>query len=134
MAYELRNTTTGEDMRMLHREWELLLVLAERYDWRPAKGRNYARGGRFFHMDAVRMSAALSRALLEIPHSYADGYTEQERLRAAPLRELRAHPSVEQSDPLIYFSGPGRDTLERFIRIASGAFEVRPSSGFSGQF
>jgi hypothetical protein len=134
MAYDLRNTTTGEDMRMLHMEWELLLVLAERYGWRPAKGRNYVRGGRFFHMDAVNMSAALSRALLEIPHSYADGYTEEERLRAAPLGELRDHPSVEQSDPLIYFSGPGRDMLERFIRIASGPFEVRPSSGFSGQF
>ena len=134
MAYDLRNTTTGEDMRMLHMEWELLLVLAERHVWRPAKGRNYVRGGRFFHMDAVNMWAALSRALLEIPHSYADGYTEEERLRAAPLRELRAHPSVEQSDPLIYFSGPGHVTLERFIRIASEAFEVRLSSGFSGQF
>jgi hypothetical protein len=134
MAYELRNTTTGEDMRMLHREWELLLVLAERYGWRPAKGRKYARGGRFFHMDAASMSAALSRALLDISHSYADGYTEEERLRAAPLRELRARPSVEQSDPLIYFSGPGRVTLKRFIGVASGAFEVRPASGFSGQF
>jgi hypothetical protein len=134
MAYELRNTASGEDMRMLHREWELLLVLAERYGWRPAKGRNYARGGRFFHMDAVNMSATLSRALLDIPHSYADGYTEEERLRAAPLRELRDHPGVEQSDPLIYFSGPGRVTLERFIGIASGPFEVRPSSGYSGQF
>jgi hypothetical protein len=92
MAYELRNTATEEDIRMLHREWELLLVLAERYGWHPAKGRNYARGGRFFHMDAVGMSAALSRALLDIPHSYADGYTEEERLRAAPLRELRPTP------------------------------------------
>jgi hypothetical protein len=134
MAYELRNTATGEDMRMLHREWELLLVLAERYGWRPAKGRDYARGGRFFHMDAVGMSAALSRALLDISRSYADGYTDEERSRAAPLRELRARPSVEQSDPLIYFSGPGRSTLERFISIASGTFEVRPSSGFSGKF
>ena len=119
---------------MLTREWELLLVLAERYGWRPAKGRNYGRGGRFFHMDAVGMSAALFRALVDIPHSYADGYTDEERLRAAPFRELRPDPSVEQSDPLIYFSGPGRVTLERFIRIASGPFEVRPSSGFSGQF
>ncbi len=120
---------------MLHREWELLLVLAERYGWRPAKGRNYARGGRFFHMDAVSMSATLSRALLDIPHSYADGgYTEEERLRAAPLGELRPRPGVEQSDPLIYFSGSGRVTLERFIGIASGPFEVRPSSGYSGQF
>jgi LPXTG-motif cell wall-anchored protein len=85
MAYELRNTTTGEDMRMLHREWELLLVLAERYDWRPAKGRNYARGGRFFHMDAIRMSAALSRALLDIPYSYADkAETPQAKAKAAP--------------------------------------------------
>ena len=33
MVYELRNTATGEDMRMLHRKWELLLVLAERYGW-----------------------------------------------------------------------------------------------------
>ena len=95
MVYELRNTATGEDMRMLHRKWELLLVLAERYGWRPAKGRNYARGGTFFHMDAVRMSAALSRALLDIPHSYAHGYTEEERLRAAPLAELRTQPGVE---------------------------------------
>jgi hypothetical protein len=80
------------------------------------------------------MSAALSRAILDILHSYADGYTDEERLRAAPLRESRARPSVEQSDPLIYFSGPGSDTLERFIGIASGPFEVRPSSGYSGQF
>ena len=80
------------------------------------------------------MSAALSRALLNIPYSYADGYTEEERLRAVPLRELRDHPSVEQSDPLIYFSGPGRGILERFIRIASGPFEVRPSSGYSGRY
>src|SRR4028118_234543 len=118
MAYELRNTATGEDMRMLHREWELLLVLAERYDWRPAKGRNYARGGRFFHMDAVRMSAALSRALVDIPHSYADGYTEEERLRAAPLRELRAHPRVEHTQPPLYSTGAARAAAGRARRAA----------------
>jgi hypothetical protein len=85
-------------------------------------------------MDAVRMSAALSRALLEIPHSYADGYTEEERLRAAPLGESRAHPSVEQSDPLIYFSRPGRDTLERFIRIASGPLRFARRAASAASF
>ncbi|MCA1716232.1 MAG: hypothetical protein LC781_04990 [Actinobacteria bacterium] len=134
MAYELTNTTTGKGIRMLHREWELLLDLAERYGWRPAKGRDYARGGRFFHMDAVGMSAALARALPDIPLFYIDGLTEEERSRAAPLRELEASPGYEQGDPLVYFSGPGRVTLEHFIRIASGPFEVRPSSGFSGKF
>ncbi len=134
MAYELKNTANAEGMRMLHREWELLLDLAERYGWRRAKGRDYARGGKFFHMDAVGMSAALARALPDIPLVYINGLTEEERSRAAPLRELEASPGYEQGDPLVYFSGPGRVTLEHFIRIASGPFEVRPSSGFSGKF
>jgi hypothetical protein len=134
MAYELKNTANAEGMRMLHREWELLLDLAELYGWRRTKGRDYARGGKFFHMDAVGMSAVLARALPDIPLVYINGLTKEEHSRAAPLRELKASPGYEQGDPLIYFSGPGRVTLERFIRIASGPFEVRPSSGVSGKF
>jgi hypothetical protein len=80
------------------------------------------------------MSDALARALPDIPLFYIDGLTEEERSRAAPLRELEANPEYKQGDPLVYFSGPGRVTLEHFVRIASGPFELSPSSGFSGKF
>src|SRR5918997_3289584 len=121
MAYELRNTTTGRTCGCCTGSGSSCSFSPNATIGGRRKVGITPEGAGFFHMDAVRMSAALSRALLEIPHSYADGYTEEERLRAAPLGESRAHPSVEQSDPLIYFSRPGRDTLERFIRIASGA-------------
>ena len=43
----LKNPTTGEGIRMQHREFSLPVDLARRHGWQPAEGRDYTRDGRF---------------------------------------------------------------------------------------
>ena len=137
MSYMLTSPTTGESMSLLHREWELLLVLAQRYGWDPERGNidRYAEGGRVSREDAASMAAAIRRALPDVPVFLADGLTEEERRTPQPLTEFRARPGNEQGDPLAYFSGRGRVTLTSFVHwMGPGAFEVSLMPGISPQF
>ena len=125
-------------MSLLHREWEMLLVLAQRYGWDPERGNidRYAEGGRVSREDAASMAAAIERALPDVPTFVADGLTEEQRRKPQPLTELRARrPGNEQGDPLAYFSGRGRVALTRFVHcMGPGAVEVSLMPGISAQF
>jgi hypothetical protein len=121
-------------MRLLHREWEVVLDLAERYGWRPARGRDYARGGRFGEMEALRMAAALLRALPDIPDSHVHGSLNERRSLPTEKQALRHRKGEEKSNPLTYFSGSNRATLQQFVKLASHSFEVHPVLGFGGVF
>jgi hypothetical protein len=141
VGYEVFNETGGH-MQLLHREWEMLLELATRQGWRPAPSRYYAEGGRVFEVEARHLTAALKRALPDIPGFYADDLAGEERgatARTLPqmLEEggvLHERPGDEQGDPFAYFSGGNRRTLEQFVGIAAEGFEIRPLPGFGGEF
>ena len=138
MSYTLTSPTTGESMSLLHREWEMLLVLAQRNGWDPERANidRYTVGGRVSREDAASMAAAIERALPDVPTFVADGLTEEQRRKPQPLTELRARrPGNEQGDPLAYFSGGQRLVLTNFINwMGPGAFEVSLMPGISPQF
>jgi hypothetical protein len=120
MAYDVTNAK-GEQMQLLHREWELLLELAVQYGWQSVRGEHirgggYGRGGRIDELDARNMAAALGRAMPDIPG------------------DPSPHAGHEQGEALAYFSGNNLNTLRQFIQLASGAFEIRERSGFGGEF
>ena len=137
MSYMLTSPTTRERMSLLHREWEMLLVLAQRNGWDPERGAidRYAEGGWVSREDAASMAAAIERALPDVPTFVADGLTEEQRRKPRPLTEFRARTGNEQGDPLAYFSGRARATLARFVHLMGpGAFEVSLMPGISPQF
>ncbi len=141
MAYDVKNAD-GEQMQLLHREWELLLELAVRYGWQSARGENirgggYGRGGRIDEIDARNMAGALRRAIADIPGSYAsyaEEPTKEEQLRSTPPRDSSPRAGREEGEALAYFSSDNLNTLRQFINLASGAFEIRERSGFGGEF
>jgi hypothetical protein len=136
MSYELTNDSGGE-MRLLPREWQMLLILAKLKEWEPERGDigHYAQGGVVSGTDAAGIAAAVERALPDVPAFYADGLTEAERVRPQILGELRQRPGDEEGDPFAYWSGRGRNRLLLFVReMASGPFRVQPMPGFSPEF
>ena len=133
MPYEV-TSADGAHIRLLHQEWEVLLDLAERYGWQPARGRDYARGGRFSEKEARRMAAALLRALPDIPSSHVYGALNERRSIPTEPRALRHSVGGEKGEALAYFSGSNRATLQQFVKLASHSFEVHPVLGFGGVF
>ncbi len=125
-------------MRLLPREWQMLLIFAKRKEWEPERGDigHYAQGGVVVSgTDAAGIAAAVERALPDVPAFYADGLTEAERVRLQVLGELRQRPGDEEGDPFAYWSGRGRNRLLLFVReMASGPFRVQPMPGFSPEF
>ncbi len=138
MSYRLISPTTGQSMTLLHREWEMLLVLAQRNGWTPERGDldTYAQGGRVSRTDAAGMAAAIKRGLPDVPEFSANSLTEEEPARPRTMDELRARPGDEQGDPLAYFSGHRRRrTLRNFISwMGPGAFEVSLMPGYYPEF
>lgn len=77
-GYEAYNDAGGR-MQLQHREWEMLLALATGQVWNPLPSRNYAEGGRVLEVEDLHLTAALKRALPDIPGFYADGLAEEGR-------------------------------------------------------
>ena len=136
MSYELTNDS-GAEMRLLPREWQMLLILAKLKEWEPERGDigHYAQGGVVSGTDAAGIAAAVERALPDVPAFYADGLTEEERVRPELLRDLRQRPGDQEGNPVAYFSGRARNMLLRFARqMASGPFRVGLMAGSSPEF
>ncbi len=82
VGFEAYNDAGGR-MQLQHREWEMLLALATGQGWNPLPGRNYAEGGQVFEVEARHLTAALKRALPDIPGFYADGLSGEGRSTSA---------------------------------------------------
>jgi hypothetical protein len=125
-GYELIGVISGLRMRLSSRDWEMLLVLAERNDWERVWERDYHQG-RVAEIQARSMAAAIKRAMPDVPTFYASPPEEKLPARGT-LERLRYRPGDEESDPLAYFSQRGRTQLTDFTNIASsgGGFVIRP--------
>lgn len=124
--YELINATSGQRLRLSSREWEMLLNLAERNDWKPVERRDYFQG-KVPEVEAFTMAAAIKRAMPDVPTFYASP-PEEELPPRRTLERLRYRPGDKEGDPLAYFSQRGRTKLIDFANIASsgGGFIIHP--------
>ena len=124
--YELINATSGQRLRLSGREWEMLLNLAERNDWKPVERRDYFQG-KVPEVEAFTMAAAIKRAMPDVPAFYASP-PEAELPPRRMLERLRYRPGDKEGDPLAYFSQRGRTKLIDFANIASsdGGFIIHP--------